>query len=223
MPLRHRPAGQRVWFEASSHGLREKVTAAPPSERLDRKPRNRLRLRRLKGVPFFFSWRLFHPHSAWPHAASPIRGVYCRCFLPQVRDVQYPSGNRSSQKNVRAVSNELNQSHAMSKQRKPISSNPLSTPTMKFATLSSIPLAALLLVGCGVLSEDEKRAAKAHADNLCTLASIPKDSPAASVFGGDFAQTMGGLGDVAALDKNDTHARAVAEGTRLARERGCIK
>jgi hypothetical protein len=77
----------------------------------------------------------------------------------------------------------------------------------------------MLLTGCSQgLSEEEKKAAKAHADNLCLIASQAEGIS-------DMAQTVAGMADQAAVmgAKNDKESRFVIEGTRLARERGCVK
>jgi hypothetical protein len=81
---------------------------------------------------------------------------------------------------------------------------------------------ALVLVGCSQgLSEDEKRAAKAHADNICLMAEMDKTPPGSP----GAAQILAGIGDIAkVMDREggpETHV--VSEGNRLARERGCVK
>lgn len=80
-----------------------------------------------------------------------------------------------------------------------------------------IPVIALslLITACGGgLSAKEKRAAEAHANNLCLMAQDTDFPEAVSIFTG--------AADIAALDTSDPHARVLTEGTRIARERGCI-
>lgn len=74
---------------------------------------------------------------------------------------------------------------------------------------------ALAITGCGGgLTEKEKRAAEAHANNLCMVAKTNRE----------MAESLSGMSDLASGmgNKNDKQIRVVEEGTRLARERGCI-
>lgn len=88
--------------------------------------------------------------------------------------------------------------------------------------MRSLPFAlvlGLLLAGCSQgLSEDEKRAAKAHADNICLMS---KQGNAM----GELVQQVAGLSDMAQVHGagSDKESRYVVEGTRKARERGCVK
>ena len=83
--------------------------------------------------------------------------------------------------------------------------------------LLAVGCLALAITGCGGgLTEKEKRAAEAHANNLCMVAKTEGM--------GDLAKSLAGLSDLGAVmgNKNDAQTRVVEEGTRLARERGCI-
>lgn len=94
------------------------------------------------------------------------------------------------------------------------------SPSLKAS--ASYVLLLPLLVSCGPkgLTEAEQRAAKAHADNLCGLASMPEDAP----FDANFAQTIAGNADIhAVVSPNDPATPVITEGTRMARERGCVK
>lgn len=96
----------------------------------------------------------------------------------------------------------------------------MSNASLKAA--ASFVLLLPLLVSCGPkgLTEAEQRAAKAHADNLCLMASMPEDAP----FDANFAQTIAGSADIhAVVSPSDPATAVITEGTRMARERGCVK
>ena len=101
-----------------------------------------------------------------------------------------------------------------------VSQPPSHDPALKrlvIGGLIGLPILIGLAGGFGgrpALSEDERRAAEAHADNLCALGRYGMS---------DLASRLGDAGDIARMDaRTNRDARYVAAGTDMARDRGCI-
>jgi len=91
------------------------------------------------------------------------------------------------------------------------------TPNKSMTKLLPVIALSLLITACGGgLSAKEKRAAEAHANNLCQLMKDP--------YMDDFAKSLVGLTDIASVSSGpDTpESRVIEEGTRIARQRGCV-
>ncbi len=81
---------------------------------------------------------------------------------------------------------------------------------------ATIPFAAFLLVGCGGLSEDAKRAAKTYADTLC-------DPATNELMGSEFTQLMVRAADIHAFTNKGEDGQTLKLANQMARDRGCIK
>ena len=88
---------------------------------------------------------------------------------------------------------------------------------MTFTKAIAIISASFLLVGCGGLSEDHKRAAKAHADNLCIISKYE------GMDGQGFSQLIANIGDVGVWTDGGVDGQVMKLANQIARERGCVK